>query len=357
MAWTHGDRILVVRLGAIGDALRVLPAVRRLRIERPEATLAWAVEDWVYPLLAGNPNIDRFHVLSRGALRSSSRQALREMARFTREVRGARYTTTLDFHGRLKSGLVTRASGAPVRIGYVRGQCTEGNQLFTNVHVSLDDPLENRVLRFLHLLRPLGIDAAFDPRETGVWLHADIIAGAHAWYEKSGRPMVAAYPGTSRYQAGYHRWPAEKWVDLLGQLGAAGITSTVFWGPDEADDARAIVAAVPRGARLAPSTTLIEMMAMLARHGAFIGSNTAAMHMAWLQGVPTAVFVGPADPRTDAPLPPVPARILRASEHVASGRSKRHQADVVRAVDVSQARRAVEELLAGTELPPGAALG
>jgi hypothetical protein len=42
---------------------------------------------------------------------------------------------------------------------------------------------------------------------------------------------------------------------------------------------------------------------------------------------------------------------------VASGRSKRHQADVVRAVGVAQARRAVEELLAGTELPPGAALG
>ena len=39
----HPQRILVIRLGAIGDALRVLPAVRRLRIERPEAIIGLAV--------------------------------------------------------------------------------------------------------------------------------------------------------------------------------------------------------------------------------------------------------------------------------------------------------------------------
>lgn len=351
MASTRSDPILVVRLGAIGDALRVLPAVRRLRIEHPDATLAWAVEDWVYPVLAGNPNIDRFHVLNRTALRGGGRQALHEMVRFVREVRSARYATVLDFHGRLKSGLVSRASGAPTRIGYARGQCTEGNHLFTNVHVSLDDPLENRVLRFLHLLRPLGIEAAFDPRENGLWIEAEIIARARRRYAESGQPLVAAYPGTSKHQSAYHRWPAEKWVELLRQLSAAGISSTVFWGPDEADAARAIVAAVPEGTRLAPSTTLTELMAALACYRAFVGSNTAAMHMAWLQGVPTAVFVGPAEPRTDAPLPPVPSRCLRASTQVTSGRSKRRQADVVRAVSVAEARRAVEELLADISLP------
>jgi ADP-heptose:LPS heptosyltransferase len=357
MASTPGDRILVVRLGAIGDALRVLPAVRRLRIERPAATLAWAVEDWVYPILAGNPHIDRFHVLSRTALRSGTPQALREMARFAREVRAARYDTVLDFHGRLKSGLVTRSSGAATRVGYARGQCTEGNHLFTNLHVTLDDPLENRVLRFLHLLSALGIDAAFDPSDTGLWISTDVIARAHRWYEESGEPMVAAYPGTSTHQSAYHRWPAEKWAEMLGQLGAAGITSTVFWGPDEGDYARAIVAAVPAGARLAPATTLTEMMAMLARYRAFVGSNTAATHMAWLQGVPTAFFVGPAAPRTDAPLPPVPSRCLQASDRVARGRSKRHQAAVVHAVSVATARAAVEELLTAASHPRGSLPG
>jgi hypothetical protein len=57
------------------------------------------------------------------------------------------------------------------------------------------------------------------------------------------------------------------------------------------------------------------------------------------------VFTGPADPRTDAPLPPVPSRVLRASQHVRSGVSKRHQPEVVTAVPVDEALAAVTSLL------------
>ncbi len=339
-------RFLVVRLGAIGDALRVLPAVRRLRLEQPAATIAWAVEHWVHPVLAGNPNVDRFHVLDRAALRAGPRRALPEIVRFLRELRAGEYEVVLDFHGRLKSGLVAWGSGAPTRIGYSRRDSSEGNHLFSNVRVELEDPWENRVLRFLHLLRPLGIEASFDARDTGLWLPPDTVEWARRCYEEGGRPLLAVYPGTSRHQADYHRWPAGKWVALLTRLGAEDISTMVFWGPDEADHARAIAAAVPAGCRLAPATTLREMMAMLACFRAFVGSNTAAMHMAWLQGVPTAAFVGPAHPRTDAPLPEVPARHLWAGEHFIAGRRKRHQMDVVQAVSVETVRTAVHELLA-----------
>jgi ADP-heptose:LPS heptosyltransferase len=339
------NRILVVRLGAIGDALRVLPAVRRLRMARPDVTIGWAVEEWVYPVLAENPNIDRFHVLDRRTVRAGPLSALTEMRRFLREVRSSRYDTVLDFHGRLKSGVVSALSGAAVRIGYARDDCTEGNHLFNNIHVRLADGSENRVLRFLHLLTPLGIEAVFDPVESG--LHVAETARRHArdWYARNGSPALAVFPGTSHFQAGYHRWLAEKWVGLLRRLGREHIAAVIFWGPDDAHYARSIAAEVPGTCALAPATTLPEMMAMLACFKAFIGTNTAAMHMAWLQGVPTAVFTGPASPRTDAPLPPVPSRVLRANEHWRAGVSKRHLPAVVSAVTVEEALEAVKSLL------------
>ena len=344
------QRILIVRLGAIGDALRVLPAVRRLRRARPDAAIGWAVEDWVYPLLANNPNVDRFHILDRRALRGGPRRALTEIRRFVGEVRGGAYDTVLDFHGRLKSGTVSRCSGAAVRIGYARGDCTEGNYLFNNVHVKLADAAENRVLRFLHLLEPLGIEPTFDPADTGVHVDAALARQARAWYAGSGSPALAAYPGTSRLQAAYHRWPPEKWVELVRRLGQEHVRTVVFWGPDDGAYARAIAEQAPESCVLAPATTLAEMLAMLGCFPAFIGTNTAAMHMAWLQGVPTAVFTGPADPRTDAPLPPVPARVLRAAEHARPGISKRHQPDVVAAVSVQEALAAVKSLLGEARL-------
>jgi heptosyltransferase-1 len=133
---THARRILVMRLGAIGDCLRVLPAVARLRKARPDAEIGWAVEHWVLPALKGNPLVDRFHVLDRRELKAGASRALAEIRRFTREVKAHDYEVLLEFHGRLKSGLLSWLSGVPVRIGYARGQESEGNFLFTNVKVT-----------------------------------------------------------------------------------------------------------------------------------------------------------------------------------------------------------------------------
>src|SRR6185295_6465046 len=91
-------RFLVMRLGAIGDCLRVLPAVARLRRERPDAVIGWAVEHWVHPVLSGNPLIDRFHILDRRELKGGLSRALAEVRRFTREVRAHDYEVLLEFH-------------------------------------------------------------------------------------------------------------------------------------------------------------------------------------------------------------------------------------------------------------------
>ena len=98
----------------------------------------------------------------------------------------------------------------------------------------------------------------------------------------------------------------------LTDLGRRGVESVVFWGPDDLDDARAIVAGAGPSCRLAPPTTLVEMMALLGRFRLYAGTNTAAMHMAWLQGLPCVVLVGGRPWRTDRPMPPVASRMLSA---------------------------------------------
>jgi ADP-heptose:LPS heptosyltransferase len=339
------NSFLVVRLGAIGDALRVFPMVRRLRRERPDAHIGWAVEDWVHPALAPSEDIDQFHVLRRGELRAGGFRALREWRRFLSDIRSTRYEVALDVHGRFKSGIVTRGSRARWRLGYVAGQETELNHWFTNVRVRLDDPEESRVLRFLHLLEPLGISCTYDPAENGLPLTRDVVERAEAWYEGAGRPHIAAFPGSSQHQAGYNRWPEEKWVSLLRRLVEDGLRAVVFWGPAEKAFATTIAERVGTGCTLGPEKTLPEFMAILGRFPVFIGSNTAAMHMAWMQGVPTAFFCGPPEPRTHAPLPPVPYQVLRADEKVRPGISKKRQPEVVSAVPVEDAHAAVHELL------------
>ena len=329
----QANRFLVVRLGAIGDVLRVLPAVRRLRAGRPGATIAWAVEDWAASALDGNVNIDRFHVLRRKELRAGFRRSITEIMRFRSEIRAAQYDAVLDFHGRLRSGLVTWMSNAPLRVGYARGQESEANFLFTNHKVRLENPAENRVLRFLRLLEPLGLNTAYDSSDTGVQIPEDLAAKARTWYQNVGRPQLAVYPGGSRKRANTYRWPADRWIALLRDLDGRGVRSVVFWGPDEEAEAAAIAEAVG-GCLIAPRTGIPEMMAMIGQFRAYLGTNTAALHMAWLQGVPCAFFTGPVeDARKDVPLPPVRSHALHA--------------EVVGKVEVNDTRDAVLDLLGG----------
>jgi len=338
------ESILIMRLGAIGDCLRVLPALQELRHHFPAARMGWAVEHWVAPLLAGTAGTTRLHVLNRKALQLSWRSAWRESRRFLQEIRAENYDVLLDFHGRLKSGFLGWRSGIPWRIGYAAGQVSEGNHWFSTVQVRLRDPHENRVLRFLHLLEPLGITPdlgeGFTTARSGVNLPPAALEEARHWYDQAGSPALAAFPGCSTKQAAYHRWPLEKWVELLHHLHQNQISVALFWGPDERPFVEEIHARAPH-TLLAPPTTLLEMMAMLGQFQLYLGTNSAALHMSWLQGVPGVFFSGPADPRTDGPLPGVPGQGLRAEQHLRPGLSKRLQPLVTQDVPVETALQAV----------------
>lgn len=343
-------RVLIVRLGAIGDALRVLPALRRLRADLPDVHVGWAVESWVYPVLRGHPDVDAFHVLDRAALRRGGTATLREIRRFAAELRAAEYDVSVDLQGRLKSGVVALLSGSPTRVGYSRADGSEGSFLFANHRVRLPDTRENRVLRFLHALEPLGVRPEIVPGDFGVAIDAGQRERAQQWYAAADEPAVAAYPGSSDKGAPYKRWQNERWAELLARLAGAGVRSVVFWGPAEERYVREILALLPpdrrEACRMAPPTSLPAMMAMLGCFRAFVGSNTGAMHMAWLQRVPTAFFPGPALPRTDAPIGGVPYRALWAERCFDPTLPRRRQAGCVLEVTVDEAERAVLDLLA-----------
>src|ERR1051325_4177446 len=97
-----GSRILVVRLGAMGDIIHTLPAVASLKHSFPGSRVTWVVEPQWAPLLEGNPFVDRIALLRRdtpGSLLASWRDLRRE-----------NYDLGIDFQGLIKSAMVTCAA-------------------------------------------------------------------------------------------------------------------------------------------------------------------------------------------------------------------------------------------------------
>ncbi|MBI4902494.1 MAG: glycosyltransferase family 9 protein [Acidobacteria bacterium] len=110
-------RILVVRLGAMGDVIHALPAVAALKRTIANAWIAWAVEPRWAPLLEGNPDVDR-------VVRVNRKQWTSVKCAW-RELRAMELDCAVDFQGLIKSALVTKVSGARRRAGYSADQVRE----------------------------------------------------------------------------------------------------------------------------------------------------------------------------------------------------------------------------------------
>ena len=59
----NDQRILLLRLGSLGDIVHALPAAAALRDAFPDARLDWAVDPKWSRLLAGNHDLDRKSVV------------------------------------------------------------------------------------------------------------------------------------------------------------------------------------------------------------------------------------------------------------------------------------------------------
>ena len=95
---TGGPRILVLRLGAMGDVLHTLPAVASLKHSIPFSRVTWVIESKWAPLLEGNPYVERVIGLNRRTL-AGLRSAWREL-------RATRIDFAVDFQGLTKSAVV-----------------------------------------------------------------------------------------------------------------------------------------------------------------------------------------------------------------------------------------------------------
>src|SRR5215510_12904059 len=63
--WGEVRKILVVRLRSIGDTVLATPSLFALKRFLPDVEIDILVEDWVAPVLANHPHVNRVVVLER----------------------------------------------------------------------------------------------------------------------------------------------------------------------------------------------------------------------------------------------------------------------------------------------------
>jgi lipopolysaccharide heptosyltransferase I len=295
--------VVLVRLSSVGDVVHGLPVAAALRARWPRCRLTWLAERREGVLLRGHPAIDTvIEIDTRGWRRRGPAglgAGVAAVLALRRRARASGVDVAIDLQGLLKSAVLVAASGARRRIGFARRFCREPlSALFTNRRVTPPADARHVVEQNLALLEPLGIDAP----EVRFTLPVDAAAEtklaaffAAAGLEPRGR-VALLVPGAARPEK---RWPPERFAALARALRPERIAVVVVWGPGEEPVARAI--AEDGGARLAPPTDLLELLALLRRAGVVVGGDTGPLHLAAAMNTPVVGLYGPTNPRRNGP--------------------------------------------------------
>ena len=300
--------VLIVRLSALGDVVHVLPALAALRASLPGARIGWAVEERAASLLAGHPQIDRLHVIPRGALEAAfRRRSPREFARVAwtalRELRAESYEVSLDFQSNLRSAVLAKLAGARYRIGQPRPYAKEGSRSLVHWAPPAVSRETHKIVRNLALLEPLGARPDSPPRpivpepETSKRLAEAFLA------EDPARPLVVLHPGVSAFGS-FKAWREEGYARLAERLARErGARVAIAWGGDSERGAAERVVAGARGAAiLAPRTgSVLDLAALLRRSALFVGADSGPLHLAAALGTPVVGLYGPKHPTTYGP--------------------------------------------------------
>jgi lipopolysaccharide heptosyltransferase I len=280
-------RILIVRLGAIGDVANALVLANAIKDHDAGVAIGWAVHDLAAPLVVDHPSIDRVH-------RWSRQGGVRELARWITEVRGTGYDLAIDLQRILKSAWLARLAGANRVLAYDRERCKEASWVLAADRIEPGPRHEHVVDQYLAFARALGVPA---PR-------ARFSLPRDAQAEQRARELDA------RCRSGYvllhvgatksaNRWPAERFGELARALARDGLVETLLvGGPAERElGARAIAAAGDaRGITdLTGRTTLAELWHLAERARLVVSADSGPMHVAAAAGARVVALFGAAD--------------------------------------------------------------
>ena len=285
-------------MSAIGDVVRVLPALECLRQAHPNAQIDWVVESKSASIVRDHPALDRVLVFKRGRGR---RENIRLFWELLREIRASRYDIAIDFHGILKSGLILGASGAAQRLGFAQPRAQEMSWLFSNARTKLASARLNRIEENLLLCE--GIAGRLQTLETVISVPEEVRDEVEAFYEQAfhgGKRVVVLHVPVDRPEK---QWPIEHFAALGDLLDADGRYDVLLtWGPGQFKMVSEVARQARRNLCVAPETESLKHFAWLVQLAdLFVGGDTGPMHIAAAMGTPVIGLFGGTDPLKHGP--------------------------------------------------------
>lgn len=283
-------RILLTRMKFIGDVVLTTPVIRSVRAAYPDAFVAYMGDRNAVVLLEQNPGLNEIIPFD------YTKPTLIEQTRVALHLWRRKFDLVVDMFGNPRSALLTRLSGAPVRVGPARPG--RGRLYTIEVH---DDGKRRTAIEFHNR----SIAAAGIPPSAGkteIFLTDDERREARIYLRwlNGGtappdlpKPVIGLYPGAT--------WPAKQWLpERFGELAdlitsKLGVQVILFAGPHDTMAVDAVMKNSSSQVKVLTALPLRQVAAVMSHCRVVVANDGGPLHIAAALGVPTIGLFGPGE--------------------------------------------------------------
>jgi len=276
-----GSRILVIKLGALGDFVQAFAPFAAIRAHHPDAEITLLTTRPFAEMAVASPWFDHVWLDEKPRL-----WQLGKVAALRAKLRGGRFTRVYDLQTSDRSGWYFRLMGAGVEWSGIAKGCS-------HPHANPRRDVMHTIDRQAEQLAMAGIESV--PAPDLSWTEADL--------SRFGlpRPYALLCPGGAPHRPA-KRWPAEYFGQLAQWLVERGITPVLLGTDKEKVEIDKIAAACPQARPLVGQTGFLDILGLGRQALVAVGNDTGPMHLVAASQAPSLVlFSAESDPALCAP--------------------------------------------------------
>ena len=285
------DRVCIVMMSAVGDAVHVLPVINALKRHAPATHITWVLQPAPATLVRGHRSVDEIIEFDRA-------KGWRAFADVRRALASRRFDLVIALQVYFKAGIVTSFTRAPVKLGFDRARARDMNWLFTT-HRIPPHAQQHVQDQYFEFLTALGVPHERVVWDIGPW--ASERARQRDFFSSMDRPAAAIVVGTSKAQKD---WLPERWSEVVDALWHDFELEPVLVGgrsPREAHAEQVIFERARHKPRSALDSGLRNLVGILDGSALVLAPDTGPLHMAVALDRPVVSLMGYTNPQRTGP--------------------------------------------------------
>jgi heptosyltransferase I len=286
------DRICIVMMSAVGDAVHVLPVINALKRHWPTTHITWVLQPGPATLVRGHPAVDDIVLFDRA-------RGLRAFLDVRAALASRRFDLVLDLQVYFKAGIVTGFTRAPIKLGFDRARARDMNWLFTNRRIPPHPEGQHVQDQYFEFLAAIGVPHEPVTWNLGPW--NDERAWQSQFFAPIERPVAAIVVATSKPQKD---WLPERWADVVDRLtDDYGLQPVLVGGrsPREIAAESVIMSRARHKPISALGSGLRRLVSILDGSALVLAPDTGPLHMAVALNRPVVSLIGYTNPKRTGP--------------------------------------------------------